>query len=130
MTADALVEDAGDVDRRTAEERAAAEAAEHARRSSALKREPALPRPLVLDDDMIAGVLEEAESELDKASGLIRTEMAELLQHDAVKYPVHTLTNTYSHTPQTHTTESLSAHCCTQCLLYGFAALRHRDTGT
>ena len=82
------MEDAGDVDRRTAEERAAAEAAEYERRSSALKREPALPRPVALDADLIAGVMLEAESGAGAAEALIRAEMAELLEHDMVKYPV------------------------------------------
>ena len=86
--ADVLSEDMGDVTRRTEEERAAAEAAEHERRSSALKRDPPLPRPLVVDEDLVAGVMEEGEGAIATASALIRAEMAELLKHDLVKYPV------------------------------------------
>ncbi len=84
---DVFPEDAGDVLRRSEEERAAAEAAEFARRSTALKREPALPRPLVVDEEAIESVVEETgDAALGEA--LIREEIARLLRHDLAKYPV------------------------------------------
>jgi hypothetical protein len=84
---EAFPEDAGDVLRRTEEERAAAEAAEFARRSTALKREPALPRPLVVDEEVVESVVEETgDAALGEA--LIREEIARLLRHDLAKYPV------------------------------------------
>lgn len=83
-------EDAGDVDRRTAEEQAAAEAAEFERRSSALKRDPALPRPGTVDEDAIVNGAAGAagDAALAKARNLIAAEVVELLQHDAIKFPV------------------------------------------
>lgn len=84
---DVFPEDAGDVLRRSEEERAAAEAAEFARRSTALKREPALPRPLVVDEEAIESVVEETgDAALGEA--LIREEIARLLRHDLAKYPI------------------------------------------
>lgn len=79
-TGSAFREDAADIDRRNAEAEAAAEAAAFERRSSALKREPALPRVTTIDDDVFVGV--------SKAESLISAELVELLHHDAVKFPV------------------------------------------
>jgi hypothetical protein len=70
---------------------AAAHAAELRRRSAALRHEPVLPRPLVVNEDVIAssssvGIGRSAE--LTNASSLVLEELVTLLKHDAFKYPV------------------------------------------
>lgn len=108
-TVDDLV-DAGEVEAllRAAEAEAAARA--FARRSAALRHDPPLPRPLVIDDDALAppaaalaataavSILPDAPAaaavpgarDLIAAEALIRDEMVALLKSDAVEYPVRT----------------------------------------
>lgn len=83
-----FVEDAADVDRRNAAALAEQAALEFARRSSALKREPPLPRVTVVDEDAIACASSHADASLAAADTLIKEELVTLLQHDAVKFPV------------------------------------------
>ena len=87
--APAFQEDAADVDRRNEAERARLEAEEFARRSSALQREPALPRVTSVDDDaIVASSVSSSDAKIAAAEKLIAEEVVDLLQHDAIKYPV------------------------------------------
>jgi pre-mRNA-splicing factor CDC5/CEF1 len=91
-----------DAERRAQEESQALR--ELARRSSVLKHSPALPRPLVIDDEALAppasqllqslnrrypvSVSEPLWKSLEEAESLVRDEMTALLKADAAKYPV------------------------------------------
>jgi len=94
------LEDAADRDARTAKARAEAEAAEHARRSAAVRK--GLPRPgldklLSASKGDLKGALlvalgggqgsSSADSGESAAEGLVRSEMASLLCHDAAQFP-------------------------------------------
>lgn len=84
-----LEEDAEERDARRAALEKAAHDAEMQRRSSVLKHEPPLPRPLVVSaSQLLADIDEESPVPLVRASGLIQQEMMRVLQHDAFRWPV------------------------------------------
>lgn len=108
------VEDAGEEEARAAARAAAAYQRELARRSSVLRHEPLLPRPLLLEDEAItppvsalaatAAEISQNQRAMDLvlAESLMRDEMLVMLKADAVKYPVST---------------ALCTVCCAQLLL-------------
>lgn len=90
-------EDAAEEQARLAAEEEAERQRALARRSSALKHVPALPRPLVIDDGAVAPSMshllrstDAAVRERAVAESLINDEMLKLLKRDAVQYPVST----------------------------------------
>ncbi|KAL9610800.1 MAG: hypothetical protein Q9167_004500 [Letrouitia subvulpina] len=76
-------EDAAERDRRDQALREAAERAEFKRRSQVLQR--ALPRPSTINIDAL---LKSASEKPDPVEGVIAREMALLMAHDGLKYPV------------------------------------------
>ncbi|KAG6865285.1 hypothetical protein C0991_003745 [Blastosporella zonata] len=82
-------EDAAERDARAQRKREAEEQAALARRTQAVKL--GLPRPAVVDVEGLFQRLsadEDHESDLGKAQQLINTELAQLLLHDAITYPL------------------------------------------
>ncbi|KAG6845046.1 hypothetical protein H0H87_001383 [Tephrocybe sp. NHM501043] len=82
-------EDAAERDARAQRKREAEEQAALARRSQAVKL--GLPRPAVVDVEGIfqrLSVDDDQDSELCKAQELINAELAQLLYHDAITYPL------------------------------------------
>lgn len=88
----AEVEDASEAEARELQRQEAERQAELARRSAALRHEPALPRPLVIDDDAIAPPLGASArgDVMAVAGGMISDEVVAMVKADAVKYPVST----------------------------------------
>ncbi|KAG6861896.1 hypothetical protein C0995_010602 [Termitomyces sp. Mi166 len=82
-------EDAAERDARLQRQREAEEQAALARRSQAVKL--GLPRPAVVDVDALfqrLNVAEDRDSDHGKAQQLINAELAQLLLHDAITYPL------------------------------------------
>ena len=86
----ARITDAGELEARRIAAEAAALAAELLRRSAVLRHTPPLPRPLFVNDEVLAPPLGAAAvgDELAGAAALIREEMVVVLRYDAFKYPV------------------------------------------
>jgi hypothetical protein len=91
----AFVADAGEEAERMAEEARKEELRVLARRSGALRHQPPLPRPLVLDDDAVAppvGAAAAADGPAARllaiAEGMVHDEMLAMLKSDAAAFPV------------------------------------------
>ena len=81
--------DQEEIDKKREEQRSKEEEAEFKRRSQALQRDPALPRPLTIDETVVAPPVGSSHNSADeKARTLIEEEMCAMLQHDNAKYPV------------------------------------------
>jgi len=84
-----IEEDQADVEAKRAQMEKEAHEREMRKRSKAIQRE--LPRPLTLDgmpDQPSAREMGRAAPELQHAAQLLAAEMKQILQHDAVKYPL------------------------------------------
>jgi len=70
-------------------EKAAERGREELRKSSIFRHPPPpLPRPLILDDELLAPPVGRAANELDISAGMIQDEMLAVLKSDAMQFPV------------------------------------------
>eukprot|EP01138_Halocafeteria_seosinensis_P007246 gb/GECG01007409.1/.p1 GENE.gb/GECG01007409.1/~~gb/GECG01007409.1/.p1 ORF type:complete len:791 (+),score=176.03 gb/GECG01007409.1/:1-2373(+) len=81
--------DQEELDKQREEQRRKEAEAEFKRRSSALQRDPPLPRPLAIDETVVAPPVDSNRNSIDeRARALIEEEMCAMLQHDNAKFPV------------------------------------------